>query len=55
MGRAFDGSGSYRALLIQLAALTTGAAALTLFLPRYGKARMYDEAGQENAASTAGV
>lgn len=35
MGRAFDATGSYRALLIQLGAATLGAASLMLLLPRY--------------------
>jgi MFS family permease len=35
MGRAFDATGSYRALLVQLAAVTLVAAALLLLLPRY--------------------
>jgi predicted MFS family arabinose efflux permease len=35
MGRAFDATGSYRALLLELAVATLAAAALMLFLPRY--------------------
>jgi MFS family permease len=35
MGRAFDATGSYRALLVQLAAVTLVAGALLLLLPRY--------------------
>jgi MFS family permease len=35
MGRAFDATGSYSALLVQLAAVTLVAAALLLLLPRY--------------------
>jgi predicted MFS family arabinose efflux permease len=35
MGRAFDVTGSYRTLLMQLAALTLGAASLMFLLPRY--------------------
>ena len=35
MGRAFDATGSYRALLMQLAAVTLAAASLMLLLPRY--------------------
>ena len=35
MGRAFDVSGSYRSLLVQLGAATLAAASLLLFLPRY--------------------
>jgi MFS family permease len=35
MGRAFDATGSYRALLVQLASVTVLAASLMLFLPRY--------------------
>jgi hypothetical protein len=43
VGKAFDATGSYRALLIQLAALTAGSAALLLFMPRYNDARTYSE------------
>jgi predicted MFS family arabinose efflux permease len=35
MGRAFDATGSYRALLIQLGMATLAAGSLMLFLPRY--------------------
>jgi len=35
MGRAFDVTGSYQTLLMQLAALTAGAASLMLLLPHY--------------------
>jgi MFS family permease len=35
MGRAFDATGSYRVLLIQLGLATLAAASLMLFLPRY--------------------
>jgi hypothetical protein len=35
MGRAFDITGSYSALLVQLAAVTLVAGALLLLLPRY--------------------
>ena len=35
MGRAFDSTGSYRVLLIQLALVTLAAASLMLLLPRY--------------------
>jgi MFS family permease len=35
MGRAFDATGSYRSLLMQLALMTLVAASLMLFLPRY--------------------
>ncbi|MGA3190664.1 MAG: MFS transporter [Bryobacteraceae bacterium] len=35
MGRAFDATGSYRVLLIQLGVATLAAASLMLFLPRY--------------------
>lgn len=38
MGRAFDLSGSYEALLLQLAAATAAVAALTLCLPSYASA-----------------
>jgi cyanate permease len=35
MGRAFDVTGSYSALLVQLGAVTLVAATLLLLLPRY--------------------
>jgi MFS family permease len=35
MGRAFDATGSYRALLLQLTVATLAAGSLMLFLPRY--------------------
>jgi MFS family permease len=35
MGRAFDATGSYEALLVRLAAVTVIVAALMLFMPRY--------------------
>jgi cyanate permease len=35
MGRAFDATGSYGALLVQLAAVTLVAGGLLLLLPRY--------------------
>ena len=35
MGKAFDVTGSYEALLGQLALVTLAVAALMLFLPRY--------------------
>jgi predicted MFS family arabinose efflux permease len=38
MGRAFDATGSYEALLVQLAIGTLAVAALMLLLPRYGSA-----------------
>jgi hypothetical protein len=37
MGRAFDLSGSYSALLVQLGAATLAAASLLLLLPRYNR------------------
>jgi MFS family permease len=37
MGRAFDATGSYEALLVRLAAGTLAVAALMLFMPRYGE------------------
>jgi hypothetical protein len=40
LGKAFDATGSYQALLMPLAAVTAGAAALMLFLPRYATARL---------------
>ncbi len=43
MGKAFDATGSYSALLIQLALLTLGAAGLTLLLPRYEAQAVSDE------------
>jgi predicted MFS family arabinose efflux permease len=53
MGKAFDATGSYQALLMQLAALTAGSAALMLFMPRYANARVYGGAAREGAASVA--
>jgi MFS family permease len=41
MGKAFDATGSYQALLMQLAVLTAASAALMLFMPRYAEARVY--------------
>jgi len=41
MGKAFDATGSYQALLVQLAALAAGSAALMLWLPRYADAPVY--------------
>jgi cyanate permease len=38
MGKAFDATGSYQALLMQLAAVTAASAGLMLLLPRYAKA-----------------
>jgi len=38
MGKAFDATGSYQSLLVQLTALTAASAALMLFLPRYTNA-----------------
>jgi predicted MFS family arabinose efflux permease len=49
MGKAFDATGSYQALLMQLAAVTAGSAALMLFLPRYASARIYGEAVRAGA------
>jgi MFS family permease len=43
MGRAFDVTGSYQVLLMQLAALTGGAACLLFLLPRYGVTRASGE------------
>jgi predicted MFS family arabinose efflux permease len=40
MGRAFDVTGSYRAVLLQLAALTLVSASLTFLLPRYRVSRL---------------
>ena len=37
MGKAFDATGSYEALLVRLAVATLGVAALMLFLPRYSR------------------
>ncbi len=39
MGKAFDATGSYQSLLVQLAAVAAGSAALLLFLPRYRTSR----------------
>jgi predicted MFS family arabinose efflux permease len=36
MGKAFDATGSYEGLLIELAALTAASAALMFWMPRYG-------------------
>ena len=41
MGKAFDATGSYQGLLVQLAGLTAASASLLLFLPRYANARVY--------------
>ena len=38
MGRAYDMTGSYESLLVQLAVVTIAVAALMLFLPRYARA-----------------
>ena len=38
MGKAFDATGSYERLLVELAALTAAAGGLMLFLPRYSAA-----------------
>ena len=35
MGKAFDLTGSYQALLVRLAVLTAAAGVLMLFMPRY--------------------
>jgi MFS family permease len=51
MGKAFDATGSYQALLMQLTGLTAASAALMLFLPRYAEAQVYGEAARETAAS----
>ncbi|MES1257966.1 MAG: MFS transporter [Acidobacteriota bacterium] len=53
MGKAFDATGSYQALLIQLAGLTAASAALMLFLPRYAGFRVGGE--PVDAASAAVV
>jgi MFS family permease len=55
MGKAFDATGSYQALLMQLAALTAGSAVLMLLLPRYSNARIYGEPAPSDAPSTAAV
>ena len=39
MGRAFDATGSYEALLASIAIVTLAAAALMLAMPRYDSAR----------------
>jgi hypothetical protein len=36
MGKAFDATGSYEALLIELATVTAAASGLMFFMPRYG-------------------
>jgi predicted MFS family arabinose efflux permease len=53
MGKAFDATGSYQALLMQLAAVTAVSAALMLFMPRYSEARTYGDAARASAASAA--
>jgi MFS family permease len=50
MGKAFDATGSYEVLLMQLAGLTACAASLMLFMPRYEKAPIYSEPAQAAAA-----
>jgi MFS family permease len=50
MGRAFDATGSYQALLSRLAAFTLGTAALMLLLPRYGAIQKQSEAAELVAA-----
>lgn len=39
MGKAFDATGSYQSLLMQLAGVAAGSAILLLFLPRYSSSR----------------
>jgi MFS family permease len=46
MGKAFDATGSYAALLVRLAVMTLGAGALMLFLPRYEAAVAREETPQ---------
>lgn len=50
MGKAFDATGSYQALLMQLAALTAASAGLMLLLPRYANARIYGKSAGAGAA-----
>ncbi|HTA44228.1 MAG TPA: MFS transporter [Bryobacteraceae bacterium] len=50
MGKAFDATGSYAALLTQLAGLTACAAVLMLFMPRYENAPVYSEPARAAAA-----
>ena len=50
MGKAFDATGSYEALLVQLAGLTVCAAGLMLFMPRYEKVPVYGEPARAAAA-----
>lgn len=42
MGKAFDATGSYQTLLMQLSALTAAGALLMFFLPRYDKPAAWD-------------
>ena len=50
MGKAFDVTGSYAALLTRLAGLTACAAALMLFMPRYENAPVHGEPAKAAAA-----
>src|SRR3569623_1467770 len=43
MGKAFDTTGSYTALLTELSVLTAAASALFLLIPAYSKAKQYEE------------
>ena len=43
MGRAFDLTGSYQALLVRLSIFTVATAALLLFLPRYGSSEPVEQ------------
>jgi len=51
MGKAFDVTGSYQALLTQLAFATFAAAVLMLFLPRYGGLKSTSVAAQSHGNS----
>jgi predicted MFS family arabinose efflux permease len=43
MGKAFDATGSYQTLLMELAALTAAASTLMLLVPHYRDAKVYGE------------
>jgi predicted MFS family arabinose efflux permease len=51
MGRAFDATGSYAALLLWLSAITAGAGSLMLLLPRYARTRSLPQSELSVASS----
>jgi MFS family permease len=53
MGKAFDVTGSYQALLVQLALATFAVAVLMLFLPRYSALKSTSVAAQSNNENSA--